>query len=175
MSMMHSRGQAGFSMIEVLITLVILSVGLLGVSAMQLTSLKVNHGAYSRSQAVILANDIIDRMRANREAFLDGDYDDLDTSATIPSSQNCGATDGCTPAQLATQDFREWAGYFVDVDDDDNFMALINSATGTVVTDSDNNATVTISWQQEEWIRDEEDGSINRQIRGQNYSVTVRI
>jgi type IV pilus assembly protein PilV len=56
----------GFSLLEVLITLTILSFGLLGVAGIALHSLKGNQSAYTRTQAILLANDIIASMRANR-------------------------------------------------------------------------------------------------------------
>jgi type IV pilus assembly protein PilV len=65
----------GFSLLEVLVALVVTSVGLLGLAALQATSLKLNHGSYLRSQATQFAHDVADRMRANRVAALDGDYD----------------------------------------------------------------------------------------------------
>ena len=58
--------QKGFSLLEVLITLVIISFGLLGIAGVIVNSLKNNQSSYSRTQASVLANDIIDRMRANR-------------------------------------------------------------------------------------------------------------
>jgi type IV pilus assembly protein PilV len=61
-------------MVEVLVALVVLSIGLLGVAALQLTSLRSNHGSAMRSQATFLAYDIIDRMRANRAGALGGLY-----------------------------------------------------------------------------------------------------
>jgi len=61
-------------LVEALVALVVLSIGLLGVAALQLTSLKSNHGSAMRSQATFLAYDIIDRMRANRAAALAGNY-----------------------------------------------------------------------------------------------------
>ncbi|HEU4781279.1 MAG TPA: type IV pilus modification protein PilV [Steroidobacteraceae bacterium] len=64
----------GFTLIEALVALVVLSIGLLGVAALQLTSLRSNHGSAMRSQATFLAYDIIDRMRANRTAALAGNY-----------------------------------------------------------------------------------------------------
>lgn len=168
--------QEGFTMIEVLVALLILAVGIMGLSAMQLTSLKVNQGAYYRSQASILASDILDRMRANRDGLDAGNYDSLDTSATIPSAQSCiSATTGCTASQLASQDFREWAGYFEDVDSVGNaYLPLIPGATGTVAIDSDNNATVTISWGQEGW-EDNGSGKIVKKEQTQQFQVVVRI
>jgi type IV pilus assembly protein PilV len=54
------------TLVEVLVALVVLSVGLLGIAALQMTSLRNNLGAHLRSQATVLAYDITDRMRANR-------------------------------------------------------------------------------------------------------------
>ena len=56
----------GMTLIEVLVTLVIISVGLLGVAALQLTTVRNNYDSFVRSQAAMLASDMLDRMRANR-------------------------------------------------------------------------------------------------------------
>ena len=58
--------QRGTTLVETLVALVVLSVGLLGIAALQMTSLRNNRGAHLRSQAQVLAYDIADRMRANR-------------------------------------------------------------------------------------------------------------
>lgn len=58
--------QKGTSLIEVLVTVVIVSFGLLGVAGVMANGLKANHGSYGRSQATLLSADIVDRMRANR-------------------------------------------------------------------------------------------------------------
>lgn len=65
----------GFTLVEVLVTLVILSAGLLGVAALHSASLRNNLDSAMRSQASVLAADIADRMRGNRDAALDEDYD----------------------------------------------------------------------------------------------------
>jgi type IV pilus assembly protein PilV len=59
------RHQTGVGLIEVLVTLLILSTSLLALGAMQNRSLQFNQGAYLRSQANIFAYDILDRMRVN--------------------------------------------------------------------------------------------------------------
>ena len=69
------RAQRGMTLVEVLVTLVLISVGLLGVAALQLTSLKSNQESYVRSQAAMLAADMLDRMRANQTGFRAGNYD----------------------------------------------------------------------------------------------------
>jgi type IV pilus assembly protein PilV len=65
----------GFTLVEVLVALVVLSIGLLGIASLQLSSLRWNHGASLRSQATLLAYDIVDRMRANQIAANAGEYD----------------------------------------------------------------------------------------------------
>jgi type IV pilus assembly protein PilV len=98
---LYSKGQKGFGLIEVLITVVILGIGLLGLAGLQATGLNFNHSAYNRSQATILAYDIIDRMRANPAAI--GSY----TGAPVQTA-NCVAIAGCTPVQMAQHDLFEW-------------------------------------------------------------------
>ncbi|MEC9341425.1 MAG: type IV pilus modification protein PilV [Pseudomonadota bacterium] len=73
---------AGFTLIEVLVALFIFSVGLLGLAGMMGQSLRSNHDAYVRTQASILAYDMMDRMRADAGNVLlyqgaDPDPDDL--------------------------------------------------------------------------------------------------
>ncbi len=159
----------GFSLIEVLVAILILAIGLMGITAMQLSSLKVNQGAYYRSQASILASDILDRMRANRDAFLDGDYDDLDTDGANPTAQACiSQAAGCSSANIAAQDFFEWSQYF------NGAFPLIPGASGTVAVDGSNNATVIVSWNQEGWA-DDGNGKIVKEDQGQQFRVVVRI
>jgi len=78
---------AGFTLIEVLITLLILAIGLLGVAALQFRGLQYNHDAYMRSQVNILAYDIADRMRLNKDnaASYVGNY----TVDTTPGDNAC--------------------------------------------------------------------------------------
>lgn len=67
----HCRG---LTLVEILIALVILSIGLLGLAGLQTASLKFNTSAYYRTQATALAYGLADRMRANRAAALGDDY-----------------------------------------------------------------------------------------------------
>jgi len=96
--------QKGFSLLEVLITLVILSIGLLGLAGLQATGLKNNLSAYHRTQATQLAYDIADRMRANMTAI--ASYPTADPS-TANVQAGCLAA-GCTPVQMADNDLYEW-------------------------------------------------------------------
>jgi len=82
--------QTGVGLIEVLVTVLILATSLLAMAALQSRSLQFNHGAYLRSQANIMAYDIIDRMRINRDNINDYQRDFADT---IPAGTSLADTD----------------------------------------------------------------------------------
>jgi type IV pilus assembly protein PilV len=97
----------GFTLIEILVTLVVLSIGLLGLAGLQLNGLKSNHSAYLRSQATILTLDIVDRMRTNRTSAITGAYDI--GLGDDPAQATCeGAGSNCSSAALAGADLFEW-------------------------------------------------------------------
>jgi len=100
----------GFSLMEILVTVIVLSIGLLGLAGLQLSGLKFNHSAYMRSQATIMADDILDRMRANRATARAGNYDiAIGTAAATPGGNcNGSSTDTCTPTEMATLDISTW-------------------------------------------------------------------
>jgi type IV pilus assembly protein PilV len=101
---MGLKSNNGFALFEVLVAVVILSIGLLGLAGLQVTGQRNNHSAYLRSQAVFLAYDMMDRMRANMRGVTAGDYNSI---SGIPADPGC-VTTGCTPAQLAQYDAYEW-------------------------------------------------------------------
>ena len=101
------RRGGGFTLLEVLVALVVLSIGLLGLSGLQTTGLRNNHSAFLRSQATLVTMDILDRMRANRGAARDGDYD-INYGAT-PTSITCTGT--CSKTQVAQIDVELWNAY----------------------------------------------------------------
>lgn len=74
MSPLRSYQQCGFSLLEVLVTLVVLSLGILGLAGLQNAALKNAHSALLRAQAAQYAQDMADRMRANRAAAVAGQY-----------------------------------------------------------------------------------------------------
>lgn len=98
--------QVGFSLIEILVTMVVLSIGLLGIAGLQASGLRNNHAAYTKTQATNLAMDMAERIRANPNGQTN--YVDFDTSDTIPSEPDC-ISSGCTPTQLADYDKFEWS------------------------------------------------------------------
>ncbi len=84
--------QSGFSLLEVLVTMVIIAVGLMGFAAMMVHSMKNNRMAMQRSQATLYAYDIIDCMRVNRLAARSGSYTRNFTDST-PSGTSVADTD----------------------------------------------------------------------------------
>jgi type IV pilus assembly protein PilV len=90
----RTRFNRGFSLLEVLITLLVLSIGLLGVAAMQAFSLKANQSANFRTQATALANMMAERMRAHGGGALNttvayyGSGSDARASADLADWQN---------------------------------------------------------------------------------------
>lgn len=99
------KNGSGFTLLEVLVTLVVLAIGLLGLAGLQATGLKSNLTAYYRSQATQFSYDIADRMRANMVAI--NSYPTNDPS-TANEQASCLTAAGCTPSQMAENDLYEW-------------------------------------------------------------------
>jgi type IV pilus assembly protein PilV len=115
------RTQSGFSLIEVLVALIVLSVGMLGMSKMLMVSMKSNGSAYSNTQAMSLANAMLERIRANRVVALAGAASNyslpaLTGTSTFGAGPNC-LTAACSSATMASSDVAGW-------------LALLASANG---------------------------------------------
>jgi type IV pilus assembly protein PilV len=101
----------GMTLIEVLISLVILAIGMLGIASMLLLSNKANNSSYTKQLAVQSVYDIFDKIRANYSAAVNGNYtvNNISNNPTIPAQPStlCD-TSPCNPAQLATYDIWYW-------------------------------------------------------------------
>ena len=116
--------QAGVSLIEVLIAVLVTATGVLGAAALQLNSVKFNQLANVRSTAVLLANDITDRMRANSVLALAGSYD-IAMDKPAPSGD-----------EINDIDRREWL----------NELALRLPAGDGSISRNGNVLTITVQW-----------------------------
>jgi type IV pilus assembly protein PilV len=96
--------ERGITLVESLVALVVLSVGMLGIASLYISSLKAGRSALVRTQAVNLATDIADRIRANRDAL--AAYD-TGVYGGAPEMQGCLGAD-CTPEALAEDDLARW-------------------------------------------------------------------
>ena len=102
--MQHALPQRGITLIEVLLTLLIFSIGLMGVAGLLVMSARSIHAAYLRTQVTFLAQSMADRMGANAVGIWKGYY-----NGTYPSSGAQSCADGCTPQQLAEHDKALWS------------------------------------------------------------------
>lgn len=135
--------QNGFTMIEVLVSLLILALGLLGVAGLQMQGTRHVYDAYQHSIAVIQAQDMADRMRANLTGVRDNYYSNI---STTPADPGC-ISSSCTSANLAQYDAFRW--------NSDNASLLpsgqgavactdINATTATL--DIGSTCTITVRW-----------------------------
>jgi len=136
----------GFALIEVLIAVFVLAIGILGAGAIQTMGLQANQGAYMRSQAMLLAGDIIDRIRANRSALSNYSAVDTSTMSTVPGLPTCiSLSTGCSATDVATADISDWASKVKS-------GSYLPGANGKVVSlGSGSNVQVTITWGETDW------------------------
>jgi type IV pilus assembly protein PilV len=94
-------------MIEILISLVIIAIAMLGAAGIQLNVLRLNKGSQSRTQAIFLASDMAERIEANKAAAVAGNYSLALTSASSVATTNCMAQ-ACDSPTLASWDLSAW-------------------------------------------------------------------
>lgn len=107
--------QNGSTLIEVLVTMLIVSFALLGVAAMQLTSVRTQQTAHLRDAAVNQVQMLAERIRTNSSVLGGAGFpaylaaNDYANAGTIPADPTCSANGGtCTAAEAAQLDVREW-------------------------------------------------------------------
>lgn len=123
------RAQHGATLLEILVTLVLTAIGLLGMASIQARSINDNYDAAANSRAMFLVTDLAERMRANMPGVWAGNYQRNSMSGSLVSSgANCRASD-CTAATMASFDLAEWfnSRLRVELPDAD---ATITSLTG---------------------------------------------
>ena len=132
------RNNRGFTLLEILVALLVLSIGLLGLAGLQTFSLRNNHSALLRSQAVVLAYDALDRMRSNRDQAMLGAGSAYNTtySQAAGSYSTTGCSSNCTSSDLATYDLATWK--------DD--VARLPAGQAQISIDANNKATVQVQW-----------------------------
>lgn len=103
--------ECGFSLIEVMVTIVIVSFGLLGLAGMMFSSLTAGQVSMSRSVAVNLSNEMADRIRANWKAVKAGAFDDIAKTDYADQGTACSTTcmtGVCDPETQAVLDICLW-------------------------------------------------------------------
>ena len=128
---------SGFSLVEVLITLVIMSVGMLGIAGLYVQSMQAGRTSMFRHHAVTLAGDVADRIRANPTAGIA--YNHAANATGTNNSCVAGGVD-CNPADMAANDIFLWQAQALDT---------LPVGTVTVVFDNGVNPPsyqITVSW-----------------------------
>jgi len=100
-----TKQQSGFSLLEVLISLLVLGIGLLGLGGLQVASIKGGANAHSRTIATMFAMDLADRMRANPLGVKGGYYGT--SSVSCSGGAFCRNSTYCTAQQIAVFDLQE--------------------------------------------------------------------
>ena len=126
--------QRGFTLLEAMIALVVLSVGMLGIAALYVEGLKAGRTAVFRTTAVTLAADMMDRVRANPAAR--GGY-----AATGKSNTCLNGSSACTSAQIAQEDVFIWQAEIAD-----RMPAGASGSVGVALGTPFDTYTVTVSW-----------------------------
>lgn len=131
-------------MIEVLVTLLVISLALLGTAGLQSYSMRLNQGGQYRSLAVFLAADLAERMEGNKAGAVAGNYVVSNTGAAFAATATADSTacliNACSPAALATYDLSQWQNAVA--------AGLPQSSWSVTqaVSGAQNNYTITIGW-----------------------------
>lgn len=139
--------QRGMSLLEVLVSIIIIAIGMLGIASMLLVSNQANNSSYMKQQAIQNVYNIFDKILANTQAAVSGNYNinnigstGAPTAVTTPAVM-CNAA-ACTPAQLATYD--TWAWLTRDVSRLPNGCGSITTAPSPVA--GNTIVTITVQW-----------------------------
>ncbi len=100
------KRQRGVSLVEVLVAILVIGIGMLGVMGLQGRALQHSQQSYLHGQAMLLANDMADRIRLNRGV---ASRYRLEVGDPLPSvADNQCIANACTVSQLADWDMRVW-------------------------------------------------------------------
>lgn len=129
------RRQGGFSIMEVLISIVVIAIGLLGLAGLQTKMVGVELESYQRSHALILLDDIMNRIRTDEAGARAGSYDALPDSCT-------------TPATTAAANMCDWLNAIDGVSEGEEVGSLIGGqgCVESIGTDP-KTLRVTVAWQ----------------------------
>ena len=137
----------GFTLVEVLVALLVMSIGLLGVGKLVLFSARSNDSAYLRSQATELAYSILEDMRANRQTALNAGYNVAAANTVANPGVQCNQGSACTTGtQLAQYDLYQWATRLQALGPSGNDSVTTNAVTDPTSGTINYTATITVSW-----------------------------
>lgn len=171
--------QRGIGIIEVLVALLVVSIGVLGVAGLQLAGLQNSAGSFNRAKALLLAENMATQMRNNPEAIANGGFNSFDSSnvscATRPvpycQASATGAGDYCTPAELASFDSAlvacgDWGGTNSRQGVNGSLPnGQISIQCDTAPCDADSTYTVSVSWTEGQHVTSDRDDTVTRSVQ----------
>jgi type IV pilus assembly protein PilV len=122
--------QSGFTLLEVMVAIVVVSLGLLGLAGLQAATLRNNQIAYYRAIAIQQTYDMADRIRANQAGAKTGKYDS-------PTATHHACAPCANPQEMAEEDFFQW---------NNNNARMLPAGAGTVVAAGGGAFDITVSW-----------------------------
>jgi type IV pilus assembly protein PilV len=105
---MRQPTQRGFTLIELVITLVVVAIGLLGVAAVQVRASNFQKGSFDRKAAAIATLSIAERMRANPAGYRAGQYVMTWAVGSQPNAASACSAALCTPTEVSARDVAQW-------------------------------------------------------------------
>jgi type IV pilus assembly protein PilV len=110
-----NRRQRGVALVEVLVAMLVVSVGVLAMAGLLAMASRYGKTSEYRAVATLLASDMADRIRANKAALIadvtdydvTNEYDDWGDEPAEPGE--CASASQCTPAEIAARDIAEWS------------------------------------------------------------------
>lgn len=138
-----STRERGFTIIEVLIAVLVISIGLLGMAGLQTTGIQQSHNSYMKTQASMLAYDMADRMRSNLAGVNTGAYDSVDSmDSPVNALPGCiNSNSACSAADTATGDIYQWTNKNAE----GSIASLLPSGYG-MVSNNGGVFTITVMW-----------------------------
>ena len=138
-----SASETGFTIIEMLIAVLVISIGLLGMAGLQTTGIQQSHNSYLKTQASMLAYDMAERMRSNLQGVNAGNYDAVDSmDSPVSSAPGCiGSGTACSATETASYDIYQWTNN----GEEGSIASLLPSGYG-MIAENGGVFTITVLW-----------------------------
>jgi len=183
---MYMSRQSGIGIVEVLVALVVVSLGVLGMASLQLTGMQHSSGGYNRSKALLYAENMATRMRTNRPAIDELLFDGYSSEATgcdtqpspyCQASSAGAAAQACTAEQLAAFDsYTVACGEWGESGAEDGVVGTLPNGVLSIVCDLDpddassectksSTYTITVSWTEGQRVTSDMNDTITRRVQ----------